>query len=88
MFTAKDKEGTDDQKFVDLDDEQKEQLIKHYTSLQFELTSGAGVQSRDQLLIASLEEKKELFNEKCKEFKINKPSLDSDIRKTQVLLII
>uniref|UniRef100_A0A6P7F8X4 Coiled-coil domain-containing protein 93 n=1 Tax=Diabrotica virgifera virgifera TaxID=50390 RepID=A0A6P7F8X4_DIAVI len=86
MFTAKDKEGSDDQEFVDLDDEHKEQLIKHYTSLQFELTSGAGVQSRDQLLIASLEEKKQLFTEKCKEFKINKASLDSDIKsKAKVL---
>lgn len=78
LFTTKERESIDEQKPLDIDEVS---LNKHYISLQSELKD-AGVQSRDQLLIASMEDKKQIFINKYSELIKNQTSLDEDIKKT------
>ncbi|XP_056644127.1 coiled-coil domain-containing protein 93 [Diorhabda sublineata] len=78
LFTTKEKENIDEQKISDVDEVR---LNKHYISLQTELKD-VGVQSRDRLLITSMEDKKQIFMDKYSELMKNQSSLDGDIART------
>ncbi|CAG9860217.1 unnamed protein product [Phyllotreta striolata] len=57
----------EEHKIADFNDDYRSNLNKHYTTLQLELND-AGMLSREQAIIESLEEKKQIFDEKCSDF--------------------
>lgn len=82
---SEDKQVPDEHKISDLNEDHRNNLNEHYTALQLELND-AGIQSRDQIIIDSLEEKKQIFSEKCNEFTKHQESLDNEIENNKAVL--
>ncbi|KAJ8949297.1 hypothetical protein NQ318_006722 [Aromia moschata] len=64
--------------YNDLNEEEKENVLKHYASLQSELKDG-GVQSREQSQITALEEQKRILTERCNKLETRKVSIEEEL---------
>ncbi|XP_023011569.2 coiled-coil domain-containing protein 93 isoform X2 [Leptinotarsa decemlineata] len=71
--------------YDELDEEDKQNLIEHYASLQSELMDG-GVQSKEETKIADLEQQLKILNERCNIFKETRLKIKDELETTQTLL--